>query len=142
LCGGLEVGGWRLVTSGPSASGWQWGVSITASPGFSAGGRAADEIACKANVATAFRKMLAHADLRPIRFWAGRPDGSRLICCVGGVLPKSWCSRPLVQRAALTAGTPPAAGIIQHSDAENSLYKRQVNSTLGTVSQRMRSVLP
>jgi hypothetical protein len=34
LCGGLVVGGWHRVTSGPSEGVWQWRVSITASAGF------------------------------------------------------------------------------------------------------------
>jgi hypothetical protein len=64
LCGGLEVGGWHRVTSGPSGGGWQWGVSITASLGFGAGGRATSPDECKAHIAAAFRKMVARADLR------------------------------------------------------------------------------
>jgi hypothetical protein len=63
LCGGFEVGGWHRVASGPSAGGWQWGVSITASLGFGAGGRAPSPDECKVNVAAAFRKMIARADL-------------------------------------------------------------------------------
>jgi hypothetical protein len=68
LCGGLNVGGWHRVTSGPSGGSWRWGVSITASSGFGAGGNATSSEECKAHVATAFRKMLARADLRE------RPD--------------------------------------------------------------------
>jgi hypothetical protein len=68
LCGGLEVGGWHRVTSGPSDGGWQWGVSITASSGSGAGGRATSPDECRAHVAAAFRKMIVRAALRE------RPD--------------------------------------------------------------------
>lgn len=64
LCGGLVVGHWHRITSGPSEGAWRWGSSLTASAGFHAGGYAQSVEDCRAHLGTAFRRMLERADLR------------------------------------------------------------------------------
>jgi hypothetical protein len=64
LCGGLEVGGWHRITSGPSEGHLHWGVGLTASAGFGASGYATTVEDCRRHVGTSFRAMLARADLR------------------------------------------------------------------------------
>jgi hypothetical protein len=66
LCGDLAVGGWHRIASGPSEGHFRWAASITASAGFVASGFATDIEDCKRRIGTAFRAMLARADLREL----------------------------------------------------------------------------
>ena len=69
LSGGLEVGGFHRIGSGPSKGRWSWGAAIgTDDTTFTAGGYAAYPDVCCTLIALAFRRMLARADLRE------RPD--------------------------------------------------------------------
>jgi hypothetical protein len=64
LSGGLEVGGFHRIGSGPSEGRWSWGASLTSSSGFTAGGYSHSSDGCKELIGASFRKMLARADLR------------------------------------------------------------------------------
>ena len=66
LSGGLEVGGFNCIGSGPSKGRWLWGAGIGSSGNatFSAGGYAALPDVCCTLIALAFRRMLARAELR------------------------------------------------------------------------------
>ncbi len=68
LCGDLAVGGWHRIASGPSEGHFRWTATLTASAGFVAGGFGTSAEDCKRRIGTAFRAMLARADLRE------RPD--------------------------------------------------------------------
>ena len=69
LSGGLEVGGFHRIGSGPSEGRWSWGAGIgTGDATFTAGGYAAYPDVCCTLISLAFRRMLARADLRE------RPD--------------------------------------------------------------------
>ena len=67
--GGLEVGGFHRIGSGPSKGRWSWGAAIgTDDTTFTEGGYAAYPEVCCTLIALAFRRTLARADLRE------RPD--------------------------------------------------------------------
>ena len=69
LCGGLEVGGFYRIGSGPSESRWSWGATLgSGNADFIAGGSASHGDVCRTLIALAFRRMLAKAELRE------RPD--------------------------------------------------------------------
>ena len=69
LSGGLEVGGFHRIGSGPSKGRWSWGAAIcTDDTTYTAGGYAAYPDVCCTLIALAFRRTLACADLRE------RPD--------------------------------------------------------------------
>jgi hypothetical protein len=69
LCGGLEVGGFHRIGSGPSEGRWSWGAGIGSGDAtFTSSGYAARGDVCQTLIASAFRRMLARADLRE------RPD--------------------------------------------------------------------
>ena len=69
LSGGLEVGGFHRIGSGPSEGRWSWGAAIgTDDTTFTEGGYAAYPEVCCTLIALAFRRTLARADLRE------RPD--------------------------------------------------------------------
>jgi len=85
LSGGLEVGGFHRIGSGPSEGRWSWGAAIgTDDTTFTEGGYAAYPEVCCTLIALAFRRTLARADLRerpdakpgpPRREPAEGPDG-------------------------------------------------------------------
>jgi hypothetical protein len=65
LSGGLGVGGYHRIGSGPSEGRWSWGAGLgNSSAAFSAGGYAAHPDVCRTLIGLAFRRMLARADLR------------------------------------------------------------------------------
>jgi hypothetical protein len=69
LSGGLEVGGYHRIGSGPNEGRWLWGAGIgNGNPSFTAGGYAAHPDVCRTLIGLAFRRMLARANLRE------RPD--------------------------------------------------------------------
>jgi len=69
LSGGLEVGGFHRIGSGPSKGRWSWGAATgTDDTTYTAGGYAAYPDVCCTLIALAFRRTLACADLRE------RPD--------------------------------------------------------------------
>ena len=69
LSGGLEVGGFHRIGSGPSEGRWSWAHAIgTDDTTFAAGGYAAYPEVCRTLITLAFRRTLARADLRE------RPD--------------------------------------------------------------------
>jgi hypothetical protein len=69
LSGGLEVGGFHRIGSGPSEGKWSWGAGIgSGTATFTAGGYAIYPDVCRTLIGSAFRRMLARADLRE------RPD--------------------------------------------------------------------
>ena len=65
LSGGLQVGGFHRIGSGPSEGRWSWGAWIGGGIAtFTASGYAAHAEVCRTLIALAFRRMLARADLR------------------------------------------------------------------------------
>jgi len=65
LCGGLEVGGFYRIASGPMEGRWSWGATLgSGNADFIAGGHANHGDVCRTLIALAFRRMLARADLR------------------------------------------------------------------------------
>ena len=69
LSGGLEVGGFHRIGSGPSEGKWSWGAEIgSGNATFAAGGYATHPDVCRTLIELSFRRMLARADLRE------RPD--------------------------------------------------------------------
>ena len=71
LSGGLEVGGFHRIGSGPSEGKWSWGAGIGSGHAtFTAGGYATHPDVCRTLIGLAFRRMLARADLRE------RPDAT------------------------------------------------------------------
>jgi hypothetical protein len=69
LCGGLEVGGFCRIRSGPSEGRWSWGAVLsTTTADFLALGRATSPDECQTHIGQSFRAMLARAELRE------RPD--------------------------------------------------------------------
>jgi hypothetical protein len=69
LSGGLEVGGFHRIGSGPSEGKWSWGAEIgSGNATFAAGGYATHPDVCRTLIDLSFRRMLARADLRE------RPD--------------------------------------------------------------------
>ena len=68
LSGGLEVGSFHRIGSGPSKGRWSWGAAIgTDDTTFTEGGYAAYPEVCCTLIALAFRRTLARADLRSDR---------------------------------------------------------------------------
>jgi hypothetical protein len=63
LSGGLEVGGYHRIGSGPSEGRWSWGAGLGSGQTFSAGGYATHPDVCRTLIGLAFRRMLARADL-------------------------------------------------------------------------------
>ena len=64
LCGGLEVGGFYRIASGPMEGRWSWGATLgSGNADFIAGGNASHGDVCRTLIALAFRRMLARADL-------------------------------------------------------------------------------
>jgi len=65
LSGGLQVGVFHRIGSGPSEGRWSWGAWIGGGIAtFTASGYAAHAEVCRTLIALAFRRMLARADLR------------------------------------------------------------------------------
>ncbi len=65
LSGGLQVGGFHRIGSGPREGRWSWGAWIGSGIAtFTASGYAAHAEVCRTLIALAFRRMLARADLR------------------------------------------------------------------------------
>ena len=65
LSGGLQVGGFHRIGSGPSEGRWSWGAWIGGGIAtFTASGYAAHAEVCRTLIALAFRRMLARANLR------------------------------------------------------------------------------
>jgi len=65
LSGGLQVGGFHRIGSGPSEGRWSWGAWIGSGIAtFTASGYAAHAEVCRTLIALAFRRMLARANLR------------------------------------------------------------------------------
>ena len=64
LSGGLQVGGFHRIGSGPSEGRWSRGAWIGSGIAtFTASGYAAHAEVCRTLIALAFRRMLARADL-------------------------------------------------------------------------------
>jgi hypothetical protein len=85
LSGSLEVGNFHRIAVGPSEGRWSWGAGFgVAVAGFTASGYAKSPEECRIYIASAFRRMLARADLReradarpgpPRRKQAPAPEG-------------------------------------------------------------------
>jgi hypothetical protein len=85
LSGSLEVGNFHRIAIGPSEGRWSWVAGLgVAVAGFAASGYAKSADECRIYIASAFRRMLARADLRerpdtrpgpPRRKQAQTPDG-------------------------------------------------------------------
>ena len=69
VCGGLEVGGFYRISSGPREGRWSWGATLgSGNADFIASGYASHGDVCRTLIALAFRRKLARAELRE------RPD--------------------------------------------------------------------